>query len=162
MSSGVRKLLWVTFWLAAAPVAIAVALLAMPLVLVLTLIDYVRLRASCWRRATWCFLVVSPRRGWRELIANNLATALPADIGLVWTSGPDAELGPIRLVLAAGFGQAKPYLAQVRLFGVRVSSLHNRLQTYKARSAIDLPTQAEMAALLREEVRRLRGDGARD
>lgn len=151
-----RKVLWFLLYVALLPLLVAVAVAALPLVLLLQAWDFVRLRWYCWREQCWTYLVCSPRRGWHEFALNNLAAALPPGVHLLWTTGAEAA-GPLRRVLGAGTGRAKPYLAHVTLLSTRVRSLHDRLQSYKSHGRRESPVQAELRGLLGTELELVTG-----
>lgn len=157
--AGLRKSLEWLLCVALAPALVAVAILALPLVLLSQAWDFARLRWYCWRRGAWDFLVCSPRGGWHQFIENNLARALPGGLTLVWTTEGQSPRSPLRVLFSAGVGRAKPYLARVGWLHVTAHSLHNRLQTYKARSGVDAALQNELQELLLAESRQTFGKG---
>lgn len=152
-----RKAAFIALLIVVVPAFVLLSIAALPLVIAGLLWDFARLRWHCWRTGIWTYLVCSPRRGWNELLSNNVVPRLPAELGCIWAErGRVRETRPQTLLVTAGFGQPKPYLAEVRPMGVRIRTLNARLRPYKARSKVDEAVQREVLSAIEDELRQVR------
>jgi hypothetical protein len=152
-STMLAKLLRISGFVLLLPLLLAVAVLAMPLVLLLQGYEFLRLRWYCWSSGCWTYLVCSPRRAWNEFLENNVLAALPEGVGVAWTSGQHAAAKPLQRLFGAGTGKGKPYFAHVGMLSTTVYPLHQLLQPLKAIARRDAETQEFLRGLLERELR---------
>jgi hypothetical protein len=147
-----KKSLHILLFALVLPVVLCIAVLAMPLVLLLRLYDFSRLRLYCRKTGCWTYLVCSPRRAWNEFLRNNLLEAVPEGVGVLWTSGAEAATPPLQQLFGAGAGKGKPYFVHVGALSTYVYPLHQLLQPLKANRRRDVAIQQELRLVLQREL----------
>jgi hypothetical protein len=150
----VKNLLAVLLFLALSPLIIALVVLAMLVVIAIAMYAWVTLRWISWRTGNWHYLVYTSKRGWNDFVTNNLLPALPTGVGVIAilkkrANQPTLAFGSL---LRGGFGVAKPYLAQVKWFGVHKQSLNGELWNLKKHAARSEELQRQLRALISKRV----------
>lgn len=152
-----RKAAYIALMCVVVPLFVVLAILGLPLVIAFQLWDFARLRWHCYRTHVWTYLICSPRRGWNEFLVNNVVPILPVGLGCIWaTRDRTPRRRPEDLLVWAGTGRAKPYLAEVRPLGIRIRPLNERLRSLKSHAKIDAAFQRDVLAVIEDEVRQLR------
>ncbi|MDZ4784111.1 MAG: hypothetical protein SGJ19_28010 [Planctomycetia bacterium] len=159
-TNGSRRRNMLSNWLLVllAPLFALIAILTMPVLLLFVVLDQLRLRHYCWKHQVWTFLVSTQRRGWHEFVRNNVEPVLPDGMALLWTSDVATLGSPMRWLISAVSGQVKPCIVHVRLFRVRVRSIHALLKDRKWQRRVDVEVQGELRQIMKEEVERIVGE----
>lgn len=150
-----RKTLVVVTVILITPLLVAMIL---ALIVAVAVYQWARLRLDCIRSKQWTYLVCSPRHDWHEFLVHNVVPSLPAPVAAVWTAshGETKRVAPAG-VLSAGATVAKPYLAHVRAFGIRVLSVHETLLPYKAHAKKATKVQTELRRIIAQSYERIVG-----
>jgi hypothetical protein len=134
--------------------AMAVAVLTLPLTAAVMAGRFLRFTAFRLRHRTRRYLVSTRRNGWYDFVQNNVVAVLPprTEVLFVGPYGRGRGARPPRVLALAQraiWGQPKPYLLVVSPWGFRVKPLHAPLRSLRNGSARDPSVQAAIEDVLR-------------
>ncbi len=151
------KLIWIgkaLLVLLVAPLLLVIVITVMPYVMFTAATDWVKSRVYCIQNSGKMYLVVDGQHGWRELVDNNLITALPAEITPIWYDS--AESVSFRTKALRNFWNQRPFLVLLTINGPVGISVHERLLPFKENGKRDEKIRASVRAIIVETAKQLK------